>query len=201
MTAIVRQWKRDGLMVAVAAAVLCAASVSARDEVRALWVARTSLTSAQAIDSMVTAAQQSGFNTLLIEVRGRGDAYFLNSIEPRSSALAMQPSFDPLAEAIAKAHARGLAVHAWINVNLVAGTTVPGARGHIVYKHPDWLMVPQPLSADLVSLDPAGPEYLGRLMRYARNNADTEGLYLSPATAPAIEYTASVVRDVVTRYA
>lgn len=201
MTAIVRQWKRDGLMLAVAAAVLCAAPVSARDEVRALWVARTSLTSPQAIDSMVTAAQQSGFNTLLIEVRGRGDAYFLNGIEPRPSALAMQPSFDPLAEAIAKAHARGLAVHAWINVNLVAGTTVPGARGHIVYKHPEWLMVPQPLAADLVSLDPAGPEYLGRLMRYARNNAGVDGVYLSPATAAAVEYTATVVRDVVTRYA
>jgi uncharacterized lipoprotein YddW (UPF0748 family) len=200
MTAIVRQWKRDGLMLAVAAAVLCAAPVSARDEVRALWVARTSLTSPQAIDSMVTAAQQSGFNTLLIEIRGRGDAYFLNGIEPRSSALAMQPTFDPLAEAIAKAHARGLAVHAWINVNLVAGTTVPGARGHIVYKHPEWLMVPQPLAADLVSLDPAGPEYLGRLMRYARNNAGVDGVYLSPATAAAVEYTATVVRDVVTRY-
>src|SRR5215472_10834437 len=194
MVAIVGKWIRDALMVAVAAAVLCA-PVTARDEVRALWVARTSLTSAQAIDSMVAAARQSGFNTLLIEIRGRGDSYFLNGLEPRPSALAMQPSFDPLAEAITKAHARGLAVHAWINVNLVAGTSVPGARGHIVYKHPEWLMVPRPIAADLASLDPAGPEYLGRLTRYARNQTpDVEGLYLSPATGGAVEYTAGVVR-------
>src|SRR5215467_12473451 len=200
MMAIARQRIRDVLMLAVAAAVLCVAPVSAKDEVRALWVARTSLTSAQAIDCMVTAAQQSGFNTLLIEVRGRGDAYFLNGIEPRSSALAMQPSFDPLAEAIAKAHARGLAVHAWINVNLVAGTTVPTARTHIVYKHPEWLMVSRLIADDVAALDPTGPEYLGRLTRIARTQS-TDGLYLSPGTPGAVEYTASVVRDIVSRYA
>jgi uncharacterized lipoprotein YddW (UPF0748 family) len=87
-------------------------------------------------------------------------------------------------------------------VNLVAGTTVPSARGHIVYKHPEWLMVPRPIAADLSSLEPAGPEYLGRLMRYARTQPDgIEGLYLSPATTGAIEYTSNVVRDVVSRYA
>jgi len=203
MTALARRWFRDVLTFVVAIATICStASLSARDEVRALWVARASLSSPQAIDSMVAAAQQSGFNTLLVEVRGRGDSYFLNGLEPRPSALATQPSFDPLAEAIAKAHARGLAIHAWINVNLVAGTVVPTARGHIVYRHPEWLMVPRPIAADLASLDPAGPEYLGRLMRYARNQpADVDGLYLSPSTPGAVEYTASVVRDVVSRYA
>jgi uncharacterized lipoprotein YddW (UPF0748 family) len=201
MIAIARQSIRHVLALILASAVLCATPVVARDEVRALWVARTSLTSAQAIDSMVAAAQQSGFNTLLIEVRGRGDSYFLNGIEPRPSALFMQPSFDPLAEAISKAHARGLAIHAWINVNLVAGTSVPTARSHIVYKHPEWLMVPRPLAEDLASLDPVGPEYLGRLLRYARNQVDIEGLYLSPATTGAVEYTAGVVRDIVARYA
>ena len=47
----------------------------ARDEVRALWVARTSLTSPQAIEQMADAAKQSGFNTLLVQVRGLGDSY------------------------------------------------------------------------------------------------------------------------------
>jgi uncharacterized lipoprotein YddW (UPF0748 family) len=202
MVALARRWIRELLTIAVAGVVICATPLAARDEVRALWVARGSLSSPQAIDTMVAAAQQSGFNTLLVEVRGRGDSYFLNGLEPRPSALAMQPSFDPLAEAIAKAHARGLAIHAWINVNLVAGTSVPTARGHIVYKHPEWLMVPRPIAADLASLDPAGPEYLGRLMRYARNQpTEVEGLYLSPATSGAVEYTSNVVRDLVARYA
>ncbi|HKF68154.1 MAG TPA: hypothetical protein VKB36_16525, partial [Vicinamibacterales bacterium] len=63
-------------------------SLQARDEVRALWVVRTSLTSPQAIEEMVAAAQQSGFNTLLVQVRGLGDSYFLGGVEPRPSALA-----------------------------------------------------------------------------------------------------------------
>lgn len=176
--------------------------LSARDDVRALWVVRTSLTSPQAIDAIVAAAQQGGFNTLLVQVRGRGDAYFLNGLEPRPVSLTSQPSFDPLAETIAKAHARGLAVHAWINVNLVSGTNVPGDRAHIVYRHPEWLMVPRQISDDVAALDPAGPEYLGRLTRYARTHAEeVEGLYLSPATPGAVDYTVSVVRDIAQRYA
>jgi uncharacterized lipoprotein YddW (UPF0748 family) len=193
---------RTAIAGAAAVAVLCSMRVLARDEVRALWVARSSLSSPRAIETMVAAAQESGFNALLVEIRGRGDSYFLNGIEPRPNALAAQPSFDPLADAIDKAHARGLAIHAWMNVNLVAGTTVPTARAHIVYKHPEWLMVPRQMAADLTSVGPAGPEYLGRLMRYVRGRPDDlDGLYLSPATVGAVEYTASVVRDVVSRYA
>jgi uncharacterized lipoprotein YddW (UPF0748 family) len=176
--------------------------LQARDEVRALWVVRTSLTSPQAVEDMVVAAKQSGFNTLLVQVRGLGDAYFLGGIEPRPAALASQPSFDPLATAIAKGHERGLAVHAWIDVNLVAGTDVPASRSHIAYRHPEWLMVPRALAQDLTALDPNGPEYLGRLTRYARSRAaELEGLYLSPATPGAVEYTNGIVRDLVRRYA
>jgi len=205
MVSSVARWA-PGLVVAsavtLAVTALAVPRLHARDEVRALWVVRTSLTSPQAIDDMVTAAQQSGFNTLLVQVRGRGDAYFLNGVEPRPASLSSQPAFDPLAVTITKGHARGLAVHAWINVNLVAGTDVPATRGHIAYRHPEWLMVPRQIADDLAALDPAGPEYLGRLTRFARaRSAEIEGLYLSPATPAAVEYTTSVVRDIVQRYA
>src|SRR5262249_30178450 len=104
--------------------------------------------------------------------------------------------------AIAKGHERGLAVHAWINVNLVAGTDVPALRSHIVYRHPEWLMVSRAILWDLAGLDRTGPEFLGRLTRYApAQSSDADGLYLCPATPAAIEYTNSVVRDIVQRYA
>src|SRR5438128_11290673 len=94
-----------------------AVQLHAQSEVRALWVVRTTLTSPAAIATMVDAAKSGGFNALIVQVRGRGDAYFQNGIEPRPSALASQPSFDPLAVTIARAHSAGLQVHAWINVN------------------------------------------------------------------------------------
>jgi uncharacterized lipoprotein YddW (UPF0748 family) len=190
------------LAATVVLAALAVLPLHARDEVRALWAPRTQLTSPQALDALVASAKQNGSNTLVVQARGLGDAYFLSGIEPRPVSLYSQPAFDPLAEMIAKGHAQGLAVYAWISVNLVAGTDVPPARAHIVYRHPEWLMVPRQIADDLAALDPAGPEYLGRLTRYARSLApEVEGLYLSPATPGAIEYTTAVVRDIVQRYA
>ena len=191
----------------VAAAVLLVVPepgrIHAQDEVRALWVVRTSLSSPAAIGTMVDTARASGFNALLVQIRGRADAYYADALEPRAAALAAQPAFDPLAVTIARAHAAGLHVHAWINVNLVAGVNVlPAARDHVVYRHPEWLMVPRPIAEDLIAVDPRSPEYLGRLTRYVRGQpAELEGLFLSPIADAAAEYTAGVVRDIVSRYA
>jgi uncharacterized lipoprotein YddW (UPF0748 family) len=187
---------------AVAVAALAAAHVHARDEARAVWVSRSSLATPQAVDEVVATATKDGFQTLLVPVRERGDAYFLGGIEPRPAALSSLSTFDPLADILAKGHARGLAVHAWINVNLVSGTDVPPSRAHVVYRHPEWLMVPRQIADDLAPLDPDGPEYLGRLTRFARTRSgELEGLYLSPATPASIEYTAGIVRDIVQRFA
>ena len=171
-------------------------------EVRALWVVRTTLTSPAAIATMVAAAKGGGFNTLLVQVRGRGDAYFQNGLEPRPPALDAQTGFDPLATTIARAHDAGLRVHAWVNVNLVSGANeLPAARTHVVYRHPEWLMIPRALAEELAAVDPRSPGYLGRLARYVRGQPnELEGLYLSPVSPRSAAYTTSVVRDLVERY-
>ena len=185
-----------------ASLILILPSAHAQDEVRALWVVRTTLTSPAAIATMVAAAKNGGFNTLLVQVRGRGDAYFQHGIEPRPASLAAQPGFDPLAATIATAHEAGLQVHAWINVNLIAGASdLPPAREHVIYRHPEWLMVPRALAEELSSVDPRSPGYVGRLARYARaQSAEVEGLYLSPVSSESVAYTTSVVRDIAKRY-
>jgi uncharacterized lipoprotein YddW (UPF0748 family) len=171
-------------------------------EVRALWVVRTTLTSPAAIATMVSSAKAGGFNTLLVQVRGRGDAYFQRGVEPRPPSLDAQPEFDPLATTIARARDAGLKVHAWINVNLVAGTgELPSARSHVVFRHPEWLMVPRALAAELAGTDPRSPGYLGRLARFVRGQShEIEGLYLSPVSPSAAAYTTSIVRDIADRY-
>jgi uncharacterized lipoprotein YddW (UPF0748 family) len=197
--------RRCAALAAAAAAIVLiapAARVQAQSEVRALWVVRTSLNSPAAVSAMVDAASASGFNTLLVQIRGRGDAYYANGLDPRPASLASQPAFDPLAATIARAHAAGLQVHAWVNVNLVAGASeLPAARDHVIYRHPEWLMVPRQLADDLNGVDPRSPQYLGRLARYVRTQAaEVEGLYLSPISAASADYTVGVVRDIVTRY-
>jgi uncharacterized lipoprotein YddW (UPF0748 family) len=185
---------------------LCALALGqarAQDEVRALWVVRTSLASPMAVGTMVDAARTSRFNTLLVQIRGRADAYYADALEPRASLLGAEPGFDPLAATLARAHEAGLQVHAWINVNLVASVNeMPSARDHVIYRHPEWLMVPRALAGDLAALDAHGPEYLGRLARYVRGQpAELEGLYLSPISEVAADYTVHVVENIVKRYA
>ncbi|MCS7208075.1 MAG: family 10 glycosylhydrolase, partial [Fimbriimonadales bacterium] len=87
------------------------------EETRALWVVRTSMVSPQAIERVVQLATQYGFNTVFAQVRGRGDAYYRSSHEPRAEALANQPDdFDPLGYLLQCAAAVQLQVHAWLNV-------------------------------------------------------------------------------------
>jgi uncharacterized lipoprotein YddW (UPF0748 family) len=172
------------------------------DTVRALWVVRTTLTTPAAIDAMVGAARAGGFDTLLVQVRGRGDAYYSGGGEPRPASLSGQPaSFDPLAVTIARAHAHGLRVHAWINVSLVASAAdPPTAETHVIRRHPEWLMVSRGIAAEIAGLDSDDRAYLERLARDVRTRSDLEGLYLSPLPTAAADYTAAVVRHIVERY-
>ncbi|HTM30020.1 MAG TPA: family 10 glycosylhydrolase [Vicinamibacterales bacterium] len=181
-----------------------AAPAAAGDrDVRALWVTRATLGSPDAVTKMVAAARAGGFNTLLVQVRGRGDAYYRSTLEPRAAELAGHPDFDPLGVTIAEAHAAGLRVHAWIAVNLISSAaTLPSSREHIVYRNPEWLMVPRPLAMELRGIDTRSPEYLGRLARWSRQHADdVEGLYASPIHPAAAAHVAAVVKELVTSYA
>ncbi len=202
---------RMGLLVA-AVLVACpsatppaAARAAARaDEVRGLWVLRSTLGSAKSIQQMVDTARQAGFNTLLVQVRGRGDAYYNGRIDPRAAELEDEPAnFDPLALTLTTAHAAGLKVHAWVNVDLVSSATqLPRARTHVVARHPEWLMVPRAIANALRTVPTDAPNYVGQIARNARAQSDTvEGLYLSPVAPASREYTVSVINDIASRYA
>ena len=171
-------------------------------EVRALWVTRATLSNPAAIAQMVATAQSGGFNTLIVQVRARGDAYYRSTIEPRAPELAARPDFDPLAETLALAHRAGLKVHAWVVLNLVSSALeLPASRQHVIYRQPEWLMVPRDLAADIRATDPRSPEYVGRIARWTRARSnDVEGLYLSPVSTAAAAYLASIVTEIATTY-
>jgi len=176
------------------------------EDVRGLWVKSGTLASRAGIETMVRAAVSGGFNTLLVQVRSRGEAYYRSAIEPRASELDAQPvTFDPLATTLELAKAAGLRVHAWINVNFIASAkTLPHSRDHVISRHPEWLMVPKALSATLRAIDVRSPGYIGPLVRWTRaavDNAQTEGVYLSPVSEASREYTASVVGEIASKYA
>ncbi len=207
-----------GRTLAAIAAALCAAILLAADtgialraqganeradEMRALWVLRSSLTSPASIASLVRTAKDQGFNTLLVQVRGRGDAYYVSGLEPRAADLARQPAtFDPLSTLLTEARAANIRVHAWIVVNLVSSAVdLPVSPGHLVTRHPEWLMVPRPIAQELARVDPINPGYAGRIARWTRGQLETvEGLYASPIEPAAAAYVAEIVADLARRY-
>lgn len=172
-------------------------------EVRALWVVRTTLTHPDSVRALVRRADRAGFNTLLVQVRGRGDAYYDSRLEPRAAALADQPpGFDPLALVLREARARGLAVHAWVNAHLVNGVgSLAEDPRHVVRARPELLAVPRPLARELYHADPADPTYARALLRYARAHRDqVEGIYTSPASPRVKEHLRAVWTDLVESY-
>jgi uncharacterized lipoprotein YddW (UPF0748 family) len=173
-------------------------------EVRGLWVVRTSLTSRDRIAAMIGAAVRGGFNTLVVQVRGRGEAFYKSALEPRGSELDDQPAgFDPLAVTLELGHRAGLRVHAWVGVNFVSSSaTLPHSPSHVLNRHPEWLMVPAALAWKLRGVHASSPAYLEALADWTRTVSDqVEGLYLSPIPAGARQHTVDVVRELVTKYA
>ena len=173
------------------------------DEVRALWVVRTTLGHPDSIRVMVERAAAAGFNTLVVQVRGRGDAYYRSRWEPRPpTVLEHGSSFDPLGLVIQEAHARGLGVHAWVNAHLVGGLgALPTDPLHLVQARPDLLGVPRSLARELYDVDPFSPRYGQALLRYARENRDrVEGIYTSPSHPEVKEHIYSLWMDLVESY-
>ena len=168
------------------------------DQLRALWVVRTTLTDPDSIVAMVDRAAAAGFNTILVQVRGRGDAYYQSRWEPKPATVLEQgPTFDPLALVIREAHARGLGVHAWVNAYLVGGTgTLPTDPTHLIRTRPHLLAVPREMAREFYGLDPGAPRFAEGLLRYAQDNLDRiEGIYAAPSHPEVKEHLYSVWMD------
>ncbi len=172
---------------------------AARAEMRGLWVVRTGLVAPAVVDRVVDQAAEAGFNALFVQVRGRGDAFYDTRLAPRSPLLATQSAdFDPLGRLLERARARGLAVHAWINVLLSAGFGAPLPAGHVLARHPEWAMVPRAAAAAAERVPRKGLLWLIR--RHADADPDVEGYYLAPASAEVGAHLEAVARELVRGY-
>jgi uncharacterized lipoprotein YddW (UPF0748 family) len=152
---------------------------------------------------MVAAAKDNGFNTLIVQVRGRGDAYYRSHYEPRAVELKDQPpDFDPLAFTISEAHQYGLKVHAWINTSLLANLdALPVDPKHVYNRHPEWLAVPKPVADELYNVSPSDPRYRARIVEWSKaNRGELEGIYTGPANKKVRDHIYNIWMDIVKHY-
>ena len=165
----------------------------------AVWVVRTDLVDRGSVDRVLAEARAGGFDTLIVQVRGRGDAYYSSRLEPAPPALAGS-AFDPLARLLRGAYQEGLRVHAWVNANLVYDPDDPNRDPrHVVQAHPEWLSLPDQL-APRAHTRPAR-EMVEPLLAYTRaRRRSLEGLYGEPGDPAWRAHVTAVCRDLVRRY-
>lgn len=72
------------------------------------------------VDELVANVVRAGANTIIVQARRHGDAWYNNSFEPRAADPRLAPAaeFDPLGYLIEKAHSQGIQVHAWLVVSV-----------------------------------------------------------------------------------
>lgn len=173
------------IAVSAARAVLAhPAAAAIPGEIRAMWIVRDSLTNPAKIHNAVAMAKRYHFNTLFVQVRGRGDAYYNSHVEPRAEELSGQPTdFDPLAVAIDEGHKAGLEVHAWLDTFFVwHRPRRPYAPEHVINLHPEWLVRNREGHTTLTEIH------------------DCEGAFLDPGIPEVREYTKRVFLDLVENY-
>jgi uncharacterized lipoprotein YddW (UPF0748 family) len=162
---------------------------AAGSPVRAYWVPSSALSSPVAVRRAVSAALSGGFAAVAVPLSvARQEDHPLD--------------YDGEADIIRQARDSGLSTHLAVSVNAVAGVDEwPASREHVIYQHPEWLMVPRSLAAELLTLDTRSPAYLGRLARWIRANTDrVDGLYLSPLDPSAAAHLVNVVVSAARRY-
>lgn len=174
-------------------------------EMRGLWVTRFDWTSFNRpadparIDQIVNDAAGAGFNAIFFQVRGSADAYYTPGLEPWAPRVSggtlgqpPDPLWDPLAYFVEKAQARGIQLHAYINV------------------HPVWDNCTEPPP----ETTPRGLYYLLR-DAYGETNGTVNALQwtaagephcsaywrFSPAASVANDHVVAVAADLVNRYA
>jgi uncharacterized lipoprotein YddW (UPF0748 family) len=113
------------------------------------WPSRPGLTPEQQraeLRRLLDHARTMGLNAIVLYVRVAGDAMYPSRAMPWSvylsgtSGVGPKPAYDPLAFAVAEAHARGLQLHAWFNpframLPSFAGRAAPS---HVTRAHKSW---------------------------------------------------------------
>ena len=169
------------------------ASVSAAESDTArrvdyLWVLRTSLIHAEDIPVIVARAKAMHVRGLLVQVVGRGDAWYRSDLLPPPEPL-QGAGRDPLGELLPLAHAAGLEVHAWVNCCLVwSGAHRPRDPRHVLNAHPEWV-------ARMADGRP-----MTRLTPRQRARLRVEGVFLSPTNPGVRRWLARIVQEIISRY-
>jgi len=169
-----------------------------RVEVRSIWVTRMDYRTPEDVTRIMANCAELGFNVVLFQVRGNGTVFYRSRIEPWAWELTgdspattgKDPGWDPLAKAIEEAHARGMELHAYVNIFPAWRTQKypPRTSGQLWWEHPDWFMA-----------DAAGRRMIPRDHGVDSTVGDWYS-FISPGVPEVQDYLASVFGELAANY-
>ncbi|MBM4152767.1 MAG: hypothetical protein FJ220_04495, partial [Kiritimatiellaceae bacterium] len=186
-------------LMAVLAGMLCLLTGSSKvphSEVRAIWITRFDYKTSSDVETIVANCARAGFTDIFFQIRGNGTVFYPSQVEPWAFELTgpdvastgRNPNWNPLRTAASSAKARGIRLHAYMNV-------LPAWRGRqdppksaqqMWTAHPDWFMVDslgqkmRPTSGWYAFINPALPAVRSHLSQLAAELGEYElaGLHL-----------------------
>jgi uncharacterized lipoprotein YddW (UPF0748 family) len=176
------------------------AQVHPKREVRAVWLTTVygldwpsaKATSASGIQQqkneliqILDRLKSANFNTVIMQVRARGDLIYPSQYEPWATSLTgtlgRNPGYDPLKFAIEETHKRGMEFHAWWNVVKVKDdSTLPPQTNplHIVLRHPEFVKYYRPNNEWWIDMGkPEARNYLINVVMELVRNYDIDGIH------------------------
>ncbi len=179
-----------------------------KEEVRAVWLTtvwnldwpKVSGEAAQkaSMIEILNSLQDANFNTVMFQVRARGDLIYPSIIEPWAKAmtgtLGQNPGWDPLEFVINECHARGIEVHAWfVAYNVYSGSAPPPATSpnHVVNAHPELCKLYESGGSYSWWMDPGIPEtreYLVDVSMEMVNNYELDALHYDYIRYPSSDF-------------
>ena len=133
--------------------------------------------------------QAMHINTVLLQVRVRGDVIYPSAIEPFSHVLTgvsgKSPGYDPLAFAVEECHKRGMQLHAWLvtlplgkadHVRRLGKRALPAKERSLCTRYKgSWYMEPG---------NPATADYITSLVKEIVQGYDVDGIHLDYVRYP-----------------
>jgi len=199
-------------VVAVASWLAATAPVVAAEdqaEFRGAWVSRFEWASPDPeqckanITQIFATLAEANFNAAVFQIRGAAETLYPSELEPWSPLIGgKDPGFDPVALAIAEAHRRGIAFHAYINpmpLRALRWRDTPQHPNHLFYRHgpnapESWVCVDRegrPAKRDYYYLSAGVPEvhaYLRNVIMDVVRRYDVDGIHLDRIRYPGRAY-------------
>ena len=196
------------LIILLAIVIPFISSAQPKEEVRAVWLTtvwgldwpKTYSVATQKSDmiEILDSLKSANFNTVMFQVRARGDLMYPSVLEPWAKSLTgtlgQDPGWDPLQFVIDECHARGMEVHAWfVTYKVYSGQNPPPSTSpeHIVNAHPELCKLYESGGTYGWWMDPGIPEtrqYLVNVAMEMVNNYDLDALHFDYIRYPGSDF-------------